>query len=65
MLEILEVFTRAYREETRRMEFMKDQRTRVRLACGGESVDDKVERLSKDGYESHCHIKVPSFDSIS
>jgi ACT domain-containing protein len=48
-MNILEVFTKQYREETKYMEFLKQQRDngviRLKTSPTEESIDDKVERL--------------------
>lgn len=43
--EILNVFTKEYREETKHMEFMQSHINDFKLKTDSESVDDKIERL--------------------
>ena len=43
--EILNVFTKEYREETKHMEFMQSHVNDFKLKTDSESVDDKIERL--------------------
>ena len=45
--EILKVFSKKYREETKYIEYMKDNIDNFKLKDNAESVEDKVNRLRK------------------
>lgn len=54
---ILQVFTKAYKEETKYQEFIADNIDLFKLNSTSESINNKVDRLKSSKYVSNFCIK--------
>lgn len=56
---ILCVFTKEYKDATMMLELKKRMRRYIKLNCGEtESIDDKIDRLIKSGYQDNFTIDI-------
>lgn len=59
--EILEVFTKEYRQEGEYMEYARKMIPCMKLKDNSEDVDDKIQRLMDEKFVSNCNIKIGEF----